>query len=648
MLRLPLVGSLVLLCACSPPLPPARSAAVPSASASAAPAPTGVRPRSEGEPRVVAVRPRSRFADEPRRRVTLEGFDLPRVEAEFAPGKEATLLVASLSPLDTSHAVVKRLGDKQALLDRQSLAFVPLNEHSSFVAAGPRFLLGLGENLSVIERATGKELKSIEVQNSPEVFPLLPDERVVENDPAIDPGGALFVGGLLDRVRVLSLPDLAVRLERPARVALRLPGDEGKFLLESWKKGPGGANRLVHELHVLDARAAKVTATFAAPRGSGDPVPSTGMTPPPRHAFAASADGKHVAMAFGKGLWVLEIASKRWKTLRALPRPKNPDFPLDDMEFEVGFTASGDVCTSLGGEDSVIPAPLVPSGSTLRVGWRGDLCVPFTVAPDQGFKPIPASSSRRYEQASIDVRRDGRFAASLDSKAGANDQAPIDYRVTLVDLSSGRQVKVFPGGKRVRPSIDDRLFLRFTDDDKLLLAAMGGEATDFGGLFNLDGTRVSPATLDDEASPSFPQALERAGVGPEATKIKLQSKSGALLLADSSGELHPVNLPRNVDPEGRWLERERVALLWDRSSLLVLRVPLATGAPCEHIATLVPRPKGVVTLLQGGGFHSSDVADTDLGCLSGETLAPIASCRARFFVEDGLRLVLSGHLPAPG
>jgi len=600
-----------------------------------------IAPRAAGEPQVVVVTPEEHFPDTQPGSVALDGFGFSNKYARVVQGKNGSLVVASRWSLDGRQAAVTRLDGRQALIDLSTLSLTPLGQYSYFHAVGPRFLAASAESLALLDRATGKELAKIEYEETTDLITVTPDALLLENYSSPDPASALAMrpGAPQDRVRLLSVPDLKVLHKSPARTLFRLPGGGDVFLLESWKKSPGGP---VHELHELDAKTAKITRTHAVPRGSGVPLPNMGMDSPPRHAFAASHDGARVAMAFGGGVWELDRKTSRWKTLLPLPKPKEADALVDEYFFEVSYTPSGEVCVEHSGKLLVFPPPQVPPGMVLRaVSNRG--CRLFQAPIEKGFEPVLPSKARRYEQSPTDVSEDGRLALSLSVQSGRGDES-AEYRVTIIDLASGREVRTFSVGKRSPEMIDDRLFINFSGEKNIFAYAMGGK--DFGGLFDLEGKRLSPPKLDEAPRFTLDQVIERLPLPPgsRAARAALQTKGDAVHLLTPSGEKYPVKLPEHrLAKEARWLQRERLALCWEDPFVLVLHVPPGPDARAEHVATLAPRAGGVVTLLRGGGFHAEGVADEELGCLSGETLAPVAACRERFFAEDGLRRLLTGQ-----
>jgi hypothetical protein len=617
--------------------------------------------RRAAEPLVVGVFPGPRFVTEVDRPLTIVGIGLGYQDetAVLGPGGRARVF-RSVSPFDEGHALVTRADGTQALLDRKELTLLPLGKRHTYEPAGPGLLVGIGEStLAVVDRATGKELATRAVRGHPRIF-LPGKDRLLEHE-ASSQGDQ---GELIPAVtRLLALPSLAVLFETDARAVLQLPSST-TYLLEAWKKGgSAAAPRWGHELRLFDASAAKVTEIIPIPREAGDSpfVPETTFVLP-RHAFDVSADGRSIAMAWHDGLWSYERRTRRWKTLRR-PRAESPDGEDEEWYFQVWFTPSGEsVCSRRSSGAEVFPPRKTDPTRTLRVEPTARGCVIFETPKQAGFEPILGGLQRFCEMTPRAVSADGKLAVALDreKERASQDGQPLEYRATVVERGDGRVLSTFSVGRPVVDAMGSNCTsVGFTKEGKVFVGVASGSYGSLfhdassGGVFEpRTGERLGPAVVDAaEPNLAFDAALARLGLQKATPRgVSLEASNGELVQSDPSGKhLLPRAGEGGEDPprvEGfLWLEGPRVTVVRRGTSFLVYHVPPGPDAAGVLAALVLPRPHGVVTLLAGGGFHlSGEVPEADLGCLDGESLAPLSTCKSRFFVEDGLKRALSGTL----
>jgi hypothetical protein len=627
--------------------------------------PARILRRRAAEPLVVALFPGPRFVTAAERPLTIVGFGLGAQEktAVMGPGGR-TSVFRSVAPFDEDHALVTRADGTQALLDRTGLALLPLRTRTTYEPAGPGLLVGIGDStLALVDRATGKEIATRAVGGYPEIF-LPRNDRLLESETSSQGDE----GELIPPVtRLLALPSLAVLFETDARTVLRLPSST-TYLLEAWKKGDRkAAPRWAHELRLFDASSAKVTETIPIPREAGESpfVPEAKLVLP-RYAFDVSADGRSIAMAWHDGLWSYERKTRRWKTLRR-PRPASSVDPDEEWYFHAWFTPSGEsVCSQRSSGAEVFPARKTDPTKTLRVEPTARGCAIFEIPKQAGFEPVLGYLPQFCEMIPQAVSADGKLAVALDRQKERvpQDGQPLEYRATVVDRGDGRVLSTFSVGQPVLDAMEANCTsVGFTKEGKLFIGAASAsygntsyDATS-GGVFEpRTGERLGPAVIDGaEPNPDFATALARIGLKKDSPHgVSLEDSNGELVQSDPSGK---HLLPRaaaagagdGADPpriDGfLWLSGPRVTLVRRGRSFFVYHVPPGPSAPGLLAALVLPGPHGIVTLLAGGGFHlSGAVPEVDLGCLDGESLSPLATCKQRFFVEDGLKRALSGTL----
>ncbi|MEP7126110.1 MAG: hypothetical protein ABJE95_34575 [Byssovorax sp.] len=650
---------LLALAACSAETLAPRPVELPSVPSLPIALPAQIHPRRPAEPLVVALFPGPHFVTSIDPPLTLVGFGLaPHEETAVQGPAGRTSIFRNVAPFDDDHALVTRADGTRALLDRNALTLLPLGSRNAYEPAGPGFLVGIGDNtLALVDRTTGKELATHPVSSNSRIS-LAGNDRLLEYETSFQGDDGEFIPSV---TRLLALPSLAVIFETDARTVLRLPSSS-TYVLDAWKKGGSkAAPRWTHELRLFDASSAKVTETIPIPREAGDlPYFPEFTFVMPRHAFDVSPDGRSIAMAWRDGLWSYERKTKRWKMLR---RPPTQD--LDDTRqesyFNVWFTPSGEsVCSQRSSGAEVFPPRKTDPTKTLHVEPTAQGCVIFETPKQEGFEPLLGHLQRYCELTPQAVSPDGKLAVALyrENEPAHPTGHGQEYRATVVERADGRVLSTFPVGRILDQWGNNCTRVSFTKEGHLFIgvaASDGGMLYDArsGGVFEpRTGERLGPAVVGAEPpSFNFNTALARIGLKKtEQQGVSLEDSKGALVQSDPSGKhLLPRAAAAEEEPpqvdDFLWLEGPRVTVVRQGKALLVYHVPPGPSAPGLLAALVLPGPHGAVTLLAGGGFHlSGEVPEGTLGCLAGESLSPLATCKERFFVEDGLRRALSGKI----
>lgn len=636
--RAPLSAALFTLltaCGAEPPAPQAPPAPEP---APTAPAPTRktIRRLDAEYPRVVVIQPEGRrVVDEPGQ-VYLHGHAGWRKEAYLQPRAEGgSHVLESVESVGPSKLVRRpRNGPMELLLPDGKL--VALGDRAS--AIDPWVFVARRDAYAIVDAKTGAERGARPRDPAKEEHSIpLPavhgGDRLIEQISTNDG----------DEVRFSKLPSLALGLARKGRVA----GIDGRFALVlapdvKAKKAPGGEQGFsVAEL--IDVEAFKIIAAIRLPKALHDGA-----------SFAIAPDGRRIAAAVRGGIYVHDLASKRWTTPKK--EIKYPDDLIPPIS-SIGFTPDGKHLCLRHVSSFALPAPRIAKGKILhalfdspRPGFYDGNCH-LAVSPRwEGSEPLADGAFNfklQHVGAAVSPGHDLGAILEVQKEAPGSD-APREVHLSVVELATGKWRYRVPVGKWVPDYTADHLTVGFTPAGVWVYATTRGDEASLGGLFDpVTGKRTSPIWIQPGgARVTFADILSRLGVKKiESGWAKLKVDKGSLVATDDKGGTHDLATKKPLPYSARRHHggpKSGATLVDDGDHAAWIFASDGAG----FLGTLVPAGKGLVAFLEGGAVDLvGDVDEATLGCLESEDrLLPFAACKDRVLVRGAAADARAGKL----